>query len=118
VHHVRYAPRYYGLVHDSDAYQTASLVALAAGLSAAAHLVGLAIFDTFEDPASHRYLLMGALGSLGLTAVLTTVVWWDETWGPPWWAGLRKWCVVSSLYSYPCLMKVPGGCVLVADRDA
>lgn len=96
-HHARYAPRLY---HDdeegpgSEWRQATGLVALAAGLVAAAELVGLAVLDTFGHPQPHRYLLMGALGGLGLAAVLTAAVWWDQTWGPPRWAGLRKWCVL------------------------
>lgn len=93
VHHVRYSDRFYGLVDDAEWRQVTSFLALFAGLVAAACLSLLSVFDTFENNEEHRYLLMGAFGTLALSALLTTAVWWDQVWGPANFAGLRKWSV-------------------------
>lgn len=74
-----------------------SLAALGLGLVAAACLTLLSVFDTFENNEEHRYLLMGTFGALAGSAVLTTVVWWDQIWGPAEFVGLRKWYVCSAL---------------------
>jgi hypothetical protein len=91
VHHVRYSPKFYGLTDDARWRQAVSLVALVTGLAAAVSLVCLGIFDTYEAHLRHRYLLMGAFGGLLVSAIMTTVVWWDQAWGPVVFVGLRKW---------------------------
>lgn len=92
VHHVRYSGKFYGLQADDAGWrQVTSFLALLAGLVAAACLFLLSVFDTFENNEEHRYLLMGTFGALGLSALLTTAVWWDQVWGPADFTGLRKW---------------------------
>lgn len=91
VHHVRYSPKFYGLTNDAQWRQATSFVALFTGLAAAFSLVLLSVFDTVDAHVRHRYLLMATFGGLGLSAVLTSAVWWDQTWGPARWAGLRRW---------------------------
>ncbi|KAI8634258.1 Frag1/DRAM/Sfk1 family-domain-containing protein [Xylariaceae sp. FL1651] len=91
VHHVRYSPKFYGLTDDARWRQGASFVALISGLAAAVSLVFLSIFDTNNAHKRHRYLLMGTFGALFVSALTTTVVWWDQTHGPVVFTGLRKW---------------------------
>jgi hypothetical protein len=91
VHHVRYSPRFYGLTDDAEWRQATSFVALFMGLFASVCLVCLSIFDTFENNDEHRYILMCTFGGLGLAAILTAIVWWDEAWGAAKFTGLRKW---------------------------
>lgn len=93
VHHVRYSDKFYGLTDDAEWRQRTSFFALLSGLVAATCLTLLSIFDTFENPREHRFLLMGAFAALALSAVLTTAVWWDQIWGPVEFIGLRKWLV-------------------------
>ncbi|KAI0390017.1 hypothetical protein F5Y17DRAFT_89036 [Xylariaceae sp. FL0594] len=97
VHHVRYSPRFYGLVEDARWRQRVSLLALVSGLAAAASLVLLSIFDTYNAHVRHRYLLMGTFGGLFFSALLTTIVWWDQTRGPVVFVGLRKWCIFNAV---------------------
>lgn len=99
VHHVRYSPSFYGLTGgDAGWRQGTSFVALFMGLFAAVCLVCLSVFDTFENNDEHRYILMCTFGGLGVAAILTAVVWWDEAWGSiPRFPGLRKWCAFFSL---------------------
>ena len=97
VHHVRYSHDFYGLSDDDAGWrQSVSFVALFMGMFASVCLVCLSIFDTFENNDQHRYILMCTFGGLGLAAILTAVVWWDEAWGPARFAGLRKWWVFFS----------------------
>ncbi|KAI0479430.1 hypothetical protein GGR56DRAFT_673353 [Xylariaceae sp. FL0804] len=95
VHHVRYAPRFYGLADDRPWRQAASLLALAAGLASSLALVFLAVFDTDDNHRAHRYLLGGTFAGLFVSAAATTVVWWDQTRGPVVFKGLRKWCLFN-----------------------
>jgi len=94
VHHVRYSPRFYGLTNDARWRQGVSLLALISGLAAAVSLIFLSIFDTYSAHVRHRYLLMGTFGGLFFSALLTTIVWWDQTRGPVVFVGLRKWYVL------------------------
>lgn len=96
VHHIRYSDKFYGLTIDAEWRQVTSFVALFAGLISAACLVLLSIFDTFENNEKHRYLLMGTFGGLGTSAILTTMVWWDQIYSPSQFRGLRKWSVIKS----------------------
>ncbi|POS74267.1 Frag1/DRAM/Sfk1 family protein [Diaporthe helianthi] len=97
VHHVRYSPRFYGLTDDAEWRQNTSFVAFFMGMFASVCLVCLSIFDTFENNDEHRYILMCTFGGLGLAAILTAVVWWDEAWGPTArFPGLQKWCVFNT----------------------
>jgi hypothetical protein len=91
VHHVRYSPQFYALADDVQWRQSSSFVALIAGVAASVNLFFLSVFDTMDDHVPHLYLLFGTFGGLGLSAITTTAVWWDQTWGPPRWAGLRRW---------------------------
>lgn len=91
VHHVRYSPEFYGQTDDAEWRQTTSFVALFMGLLASMCLVCLSIFDTFENNDEHRYILMCTFGGLGLAAILTAVVWWDQARATARFAGLRKW---------------------------
>jgi hypothetical protein len=91
VHHVRYSPTFYGLTNDARWRQGVSLVALVAGLAAAVSLVCLSIFDTYDARIRHQYLLMSTFGGLFISAFTTTIVWWDQAYGPVAFVGLRKW---------------------------
>lgn len=105
VHHVRYSSKFYGLTDDAGWRQGLSLVAFVAGLAASVSLVFLSIYDTYEAHVRHRYLLMGTFGGLFVSAVNTTVVWWDQTMGPVVFAGLRKWyirCLRDGICYYAC----------------
>ncbi|KAI0384606.1 Frag1/DRAM/Sfk1 [Hypomontagnella monticulosa] len=105
VHHVRYSPKFYGLVDDAPWRQTTSLVALVAGLAAGISLIFLSIFDTDDAHVRHRYLLMGTFGGLFVSAVTTTAVWWDQIWGPTVFVGLRRWCLFNTvlvLFQFGC----------------
>lgn len=93
VHHVRYSAKFYGLTDDAEWRQVTSFFALFAGLVAAGCLILLSVFDTFQTNEEHRYLLMGTFAGLGLSALTTTVVWWDQIWGPAKFTGLQKWSV-------------------------
>lgn len=104
VHHVRYSDKFYGFTDDAEWRQRTSFFALLAGLVAGACLVLLSIYDTFENHEEHRYFLMATFAALATSAVLTTVVWQDETWGPAKFADLRTWYVTR-----PCKAR---GCVL------
>ncbi|KAI1185538.1 hypothetical protein F5B17DRAFT_28325 [Nemania serpens] len=97
VHHVRYSPRFYGLADDARWRQGASLVALLAGLTAAVSLFLLSIFDTYSAHARHLYLLMGTFCGLIVSALATTVVWWDQAGGGMVFVGLQKWCLLNIL---------------------
>ncbi|KAI0865502.1 hypothetical protein F4860DRAFT_461680 [Xylaria cubensis] len=96
VHHVRYSPRFYALTNDSRWKQGVSLVALITGLAAALSLILLSIFDTYDAHTSHLYLLMATFGGLFLSALTTTVVWWDQARGTVVFFGLRKWCIFNT----------------------
>lgn len=102
VHHVRYSPRFYGLVDDTAWRKTLSAVALVTGLVAGACLLLLSVFDTLEEHMKHRWLLVGTFGGLTLSACTTQLVWWDETWAPMRFPGIRKWFVGPSFFR-PCL---------------
>lgn len=91
VHHVRYSPKFCGLTDDVQWRQSCSFVALIAGLAASFNLFFLSVFDTMDAHVRHQYLMMGTFGALGLSAITTTAVWWDQTWRPSRWAGLRRW---------------------------
>lgn len=93
VHHVRYAPRFYGLHDDARWRKVLSAVALVTGLVAGTCLLFLSIFDTLESHEKHKYLLVGTFGGLALSSFATEVVWWDETWKAMRFPGLRKWFV-------------------------
>ncbi|CAN8096230.1 unnamed protein product [Discula destructiva] len=93
VHHVRYSEKFYGLTDDAGWRQITSFFALFEGLVSAACLVLLSVFDTFQNNKEHRYLLMGTFWGLGTSGILTTMVWWDQIWGPAQFGGLRKWSV-------------------------
>ncbi|KAI1119603.1 hypothetical protein F5Y14DRAFT_9070 [Nemania sp. NC0429] len=105
VHHVRYSPGFYGLAHDARWRQCTSLVALVAGLAAAASLVLLSIFDTYNAHARHLYLLLGTFGGLSVSALATTVVWWDQARGDVVFVGLRRWCLLNT-FLVLCQMSV------------
>ncbi|KAI1323469.1 hypothetical protein F5Y16DRAFT_383627 [Xylariaceae sp. FL0255] len=96
VHHVRYSSQFYGLVNDASWRQTVSLIALFGGLSAAVSLILLSVFDTVDSRRPHRYLLMSTFGGLSVSALTTTVVWWDQTIRPVVFKGLRKWCLFNA----------------------
>ncbi|KAG6356408.1 hypothetical protein INS49_015796 [Diaporthe citri] len=97
VHHVRYSPKFYGLTDDAEWRQTTSFVALFMGLLASVCLVCLSIFDTFENNDEHRFILMCTFAGLGLAAILTAIVWWDQAWAATaQFPGLRKWCIVNT----------------------
>ncbi|KAJ8120234.1 hypothetical protein ONZ43_g3005 [Nemania bipapillata] len=93
VHHVRYSPNFYGLTDDASWRQGVSLVALIAGLAASVSLVLLSIFDTYDTPDKHKFMLMGTFGGLFISGVATTAVWWDQVRGTGTLvsASLRKW---------------------------
>ncbi|KAI0466389.1 hypothetical protein F4859DRAFT_307306 [Xylaria cf. heliscus] len=95
VHHVRYSPRFYGLTNDAQWKQRVSLAALATGLVAAVSLILLSIFDTHDAHVRHHYLLLVTFGGLFLSALATTVVWWDQTHGTIVFVGLQKWCILN-----------------------
>ncbi|KAI1166560.1 hypothetical protein F5B18DRAFT_606251 [Nemania serpens] len=95
VHHVRYSPKFYGLTDDARWRQGVSLIALVAGLAAAVSLVLLSIFDTYKAHARHLYLLLGTFSGLFVSALTTTVVWWDQARGDMVFVGLRKWCLLN-----------------------
>lgn len=105
VNHVRYSPDFYRLTDDRPWRQMTSLLALVAGLAASASLFLLSIFDTVDATRKHRYFLMSTFLGLWLSALLTTVVWWDQLWqtGPIIFVGLRRWYVVRP-YSFPCIL--------------
>ncbi|KAI0853836.1 Frag1/DRAM/Sfk1 [Daldinia vernicosa] len=96
VHHVRYAPNFYGLTDDAPWRQIVSFIAQIAGIAAAVSLINLSVFDTDDARIRHRHLLMGTFGGLFASAVTTTAVWWDQIWGPRVFVGLRKWCLFNT----------------------
>lgn len=95
VHHVRYSPNFYALVDDARWRRVLSGVAMVTGLAAGACLFLLSVFDTLEEHEKHRYLLVGTFGGLALSSLATEIVWWDETWKPARFPGLRKWFVAQ-----------------------
>jgi hypothetical protein len=79
VHHVRYSPRFYALsAADAPWRHGVSFVALVAGLLAALALFFLSLYDTFNAHALHARLLVATFVGLGLTALTTSAVWWDQ----------------------------------------
>ncbi|ORY64516.1 Frag1/DRAM/Sfk1 [Pseudomassariella vexata] len=96
VHHVRYSPKFYRLTNDAAWRQSVSFIALGCGLVAAVSLFFLSVFDTVDAHVRHRYLLMSTFSGLGLSAILTTLVWWDQTVGPARFGGLRRWCLLNT----------------------
>lgn len=99
VHHVRYAEAFYGLIDDLRWKKATSAVALVSGVVAGTCLLLLSIFDTLEEHEKHRYLLVCTFGGLGVSALTTEVVWWDQTWKPARFLGLRKWYGPSIIIS-------------------
>ncbi|KAI1179708.1 hypothetical protein F4777DRAFT_396506 [Nemania sp. FL0916] len=95
VHHVRYSPKFYGLTDDARWKQGVSLLALITGLAAAVSLVLLSVFDTYKAHTRHLYLLLGTFGGLFISALTTTIVWWDQARGGVVFVGLRKWCILN-----------------------
>lgn len=91
VHHVRYAPGFYGLVDDAPWRKTMSGIAMVFGLVAGTCLLLLSVFDTFEEHEKHLWLLAGTFGGLAVSSLATEAVWWDETWKAARFPGLRKW---------------------------
>jgi hypothetical protein len=91
VHYSRYSPQSYGLAGDAKWKKTTSMLALFCGLWASVSFLLLAIFDTYRAHERHQYLLFSCLGGLGLAMILTAIVWFDQTWKPSQWTGLRKW---------------------------
>ncbi|KAI0102384.1 hypothetical protein GGR51DRAFT_288832 [Nemania sp. FL0031] len=96
VHHVRYSPRFYGLIDDAWWRQSLSLIALVTGLAAAVSLVLLSIFDTVDAHSRHQYMLMATFGGLFISGLATTVVWWDQARGRAF-LGLRKWYISNTI---------------------
>lgn len=93
VHLVRYSPHFYGLTDDTRWRKGLSLVALLFGLAASTCLFLLSIFDTVDSNVWHRYLLLGTFAGLAVSALATTVVWWDQTWSRSIFVHLRRWQV-------------------------
>ncbi|GAP83633.1 putative frag1 dram sfk1 [Rosellinia necatrix] len=91
VHHVRYFPEFYGITDDARWRQSLSLVALITGLVAAVSLILLGIFDTYYAHVMHLNLLMETFAGLSVSALTTTIVWWDQVCGIEVFVGLRKW---------------------------
>lgn len=79
VHHVRYSPRFYALAAaDAPWRHGVSFVALVAGLVASFALFFLSVYDTFDAHRLHARLLFATFVGLGLAAVTTAAVWWDQ----------------------------------------
>lgn len=93
VHHVRYSASFYGLVDDAAWRKTLSVIAMFSGLVAGSCLLLLSVFDTLEEHAKHRWLLVGTFGGLAISSFTTEIVWWDETYKAARFPGLRKWSV-------------------------
>ncbi|CAI6335020.1 unnamed protein product [Periconia digitata] len=90
----RYDHRMYGM-KDAIWKQWVSVVAMASGVVAGLGLILLTILDTFRFHEEHAVLLLVTFLGLVSTMVLTTVVYWDQTWKPSPFRSLRACCITS-----------------------
>jgi hypothetical protein len=81
VHFSRYDRRMYG-IDDAQWKKTLSLLAVLSGVVAGLGLILLAIMDTFRFHEEHAILLLVCFLGLATSALLTTVVYWDQMWKP------------------------------------
>jgi len=92
VHACRYDRRAYGYrFADSRATKVLSTVSLVCGLTACLALIFLGGFDTYRFHTVHGILLLAYFGGLGLCAIGTTFVWFDQIKKPRFSSGLRSW---------------------------
>lgn len=81
VHFSRYDGRMYG-IDDVRWKKTVSLLAVLSGVVGGVSLILLAVMDTFRFHEEHAVLLLVCFLGLAMSALLTTVVYWDQMWYP------------------------------------
>lgn len=90
VHYARRSKHMYGF-EDPRWKKVVSALALVTGFVACVALFLLTIFDTYRAHAIHGVMLLSCFGTLALCMLFTTVVWFDQTWKPSAFHGLRRW---------------------------
>lgn len=95
VHFARYDHRMYG-IDDIWFKKHISILAMVSGVVAGAGLILLAVMDTFRFHQEHHILLLICFSGLGLSALSTTVVYYDQTVKPSKFRELRFYCAFSA----------------------
>ncbi|KAK7565507.1 hypothetical protein IWX92DRAFT_410100 [Phyllosticta citricarpa] len=94
VHFARYDHRMYG-IDDFWYKKWTSVLAMVSGVVAGLGLILLAIMDTFRYHEEHRVLLLACFSGLALSALSTTLVYFDQTKRPSPFRLLRLYCSAS-----------------------
>ena len=79
VHFARYSPRMYA-IQDSRLTKTISILSVISGVVAGIALSVLSILDTFRFHEEHLISLLTYFMGLGLCALCTGYVYWDQCW--------------------------------------
>ncbi|KAF2147233.1 uncharacterized protein K452DRAFT_282223 [Aplosporella prunicola CBS 121167] len=95
VHFARYNRRMYG-IDDVWYKHWTSFVAMLSGVVAGAGLILLGVMDTFRFHEEHRILLLVCFSGLALSALCTTLVYFDQTKKPSRFRLLRLYCSASA----------------------
>ncbi|OMP85102.1 hypothetical protein BK809_0000856 [Diplodia seriata] len=96
VHFARYDHRMYG-IDDLWHRKCLSVVAMISGVVAGVGLIMLAIMDTFRYHQEHHILLLICFSGLALSALTTTIVYFDQTVRPSKFRELRFYCAFSAV---------------------
>ncbi|KAF4536130.1 hypothetical protein DIS24_g8504 [Lasiodiplodia hormozganensis] len=95
VHFARYDHRMYG-IDDLWHRKCLSVVAMISGVVAGAGLVLLGIMDTYRYHQEHHILLLICFSGLALSALTTTIVYFDQTVKPSKFRQLKFYCAFSA----------------------
>lgn len=79
VHFARYSPRMYG-IRDSRFTKAVSVLSIICGSIAGLSLALLSVLDTWRFPEEHLKTLCSYFLGLGLCALCTGYVYWDQCW--------------------------------------
>ncbi|KAF2088616.1 hypothetical protein K490DRAFT_56011 [Saccharata proteae CBS 121410] len=96
VHFSRYDRRMYG-INDVWWKRWLSALATVSGVAAGTGLILLAVMDTWRFHKAHRYLLLVCFAGLALSAISTTIVYFDQTRKPSPFRLLRIYCSASAI---------------------
>ena len=75
VNHIRHSTDKNRFIRGSRWWSGCSIAAMLASLAASISLIPLSVLDVAHARARHRYLFLSTFGGLGLSAILTTIVW-------------------------------------------
>jgi hypothetical protein len=117
VHVSRYDRRVYGHhLNDSRGTKISSTISLFCGVISGLALILMGVFDTYRFHMIHGFVLLMYFGGLGICAIGTTIVWFDQVRKPISFPGLRPWCVFLVYIASIWLMKIKVYCSY-RDRD-